>query len=77
MRGVSPKELMGDILPRVSYCNYKLQFPNAHSACWSELLKVKCFSANRLWHFQVRHHCIAVDFRFLRCFRKSQNKTSQ
>ena len=49
--------------PKVSYCNFRKEYPNASEGCWTKWFAFNRYWSGRIWNFNFRHHQISLDFR--------------
>lgn len=50
-------------LPKVSYTNFRKEFPNMGSGCFRAWFSFSRYWGGKLWNISVRHHVIELDFR--------------
>lgn len=50
------------ILSRISYCNYRKQYPNI-GPCFADWFYIRKYWSGKLIHIGIKHHCVVLDLR--------------
>jgi hypothetical protein len=50
-------------LPKVSYTNFRKQYPNMGKNCFTKWFSFQRFWSGRIWNISVKHHQVSLDFR--------------
>lgn len=50
-------------LPKVSYINFRKEFPNHVFGCFRATFYFRRYWGNKIWNFGFKHHQVSVDFR--------------
>jgi len=51
------------LIPEVRFVNFKKEFPNAGVGCWQCWFLFERYWSNRIWHINVKHYSLILDFR--------------